>query len=73
MSRRVDRSLGVNRGLVDGIRKPGHRSFNPDHGRNRRSFTVGQAARLAAWVIGLAFAWSIARPVVVQFLQAVLA
>lgn len=69
MSRRPDRSLGVNRGLQQGVRRPGHRSFSPDHGRNRRSFTVGQAAVLAAQLLVLAFAWSLARPYVLAVLQ----
>lgn len=69
MSRRPDRALGVSRGLQQGMRKPGHHSFSPDHNRNRRSFTVGQAARLAAWLMVAAVAWSLARPYVLAVLQ----
>lgn len=72
MSRRPDRALGVSRGLQAGVRKPGHRSFNPDHNRNRRPFTLGQAIELAAWVMAIAWAVAMVRPFVRPLLQAVL-
>lgn len=72
MSRRPDRALGVSRGLQAGVRKPGHRSFNPDHNRNRRPFTLGQAIRMAGWVMAIAWFVAMVRPLLRPALLAVL-
>lgn len=61
MSRRPDRSLGVSRGLQQGIRQPSHSSFRH---MPRWSLSLGAVVKACLWAIALAWLFSMIRGVI---------